>query len=109
MINSPCGPSIHKARRKSLQQFQSPIRLSQEQTSGIRGLLAPIESRCHLSGKMFFELETSLTTLCHKKGRLSFGSSDSSQKPECHAGRPFLVSFLFCLLTFFSKFVRNAG
>src|SRR5215813_9139774 len=31
-------------------------------------------------------------TLCHQKGRLRSWFSVSSQKPECHTGRPFLVS-----------------
>jgi hypothetical protein len=43
MIHPACRSSIRKAGRKSLQQFQSPIRFSQQQSAGIISLLAAIE------------------------------------------------------------------
>jgi hypothetical protein len=79
MIDSFLIPPIHETRGETRQQIQSTIRLSQQQPSGIGGLLATVESSGQLSGKMSFELEALLATLCHQKGRLSLVHSESSQ------------------------------
>jgi hypothetical protein len=57
MIDSFLIPTIHETRGETRQQIHSPIRLSQQQTSGVGSLLTTVESGRQLSGKMSFELE----------------------------------------------------
>src|ERR1700741_133969 len=96
-------PRIVEAGPHTFQQTDLAIHRSQQQRATVAGRPGSIKSRHHLSRKMRFKRESCLVTLCHGKGRLSFGINFASTTQLCLRKRPFSTCKLVQLLIFGEK------
>src|SRR6516162_4700916 len=90
---------IREAGGHTLQQTDLAVYCAQQQRPTVGGHPRTVEPGHYLSREMCFKRESCLVTLCHGKGRLSFGIDYASTTQLCLRKRPFSTSDLFQLLT----------